>query len=196
MKQPPEYPVTGSETKVCRLLKTLYGLKQSGRRWYPYLVEIMRLLGFLQCEVDQAVFYRRKGTSLIIVLVHVDDCTIVATSMHLIENFKAAIAKHVEISVLGELHWILGIEVRCERENKKIFLSQRAYLDSILCRYGLDELKPVSLPMETSIKLTSAQSPSNTEEIARMRNVPYHEATCEPQLFGHIRQELDMFVRV
>ena len=176
MKQPPEYAVTGSESKVCRLLKTLYGLKQSGRRWYQCLVEIMRELGFLQCEVDQAVFYRRKGTALIIVLVHVDDCTIVATSMHLTENFKIAITKHVEISDLGELHWILGIEVRRERENKKIFLSQRAYLDSILRRYGLDELKPVSLPMETSIKLTTAQSPSNTEEIARMRNVPYHEA--------------------
>ena len=80
-------------------------------------------------------------------LVHVDDCTIVATSMLLIENFKAAIRKHVKISDLGELHWILGIEVRCERKNKTILLSQCAYLESILRRYGLDELKPVSLPM-------------------------------------------------
>lgn len=83
---------------------------------------------------------------------------------------------HVKISNLGELHWILGIEVCCERENKRIFLSQRAYLDSILHRYGLDKLRPVSLPMETSIRLTSAQSPSSTEEIAKMRNIPYHEA--------------------
>jgi hypothetical protein len=176
MKQPPGYATPGLHTKVCRLFKTLYGLKQSGRRWYQRLVEIMKSLGFLQCEVDQAVFYRRKGTGLIIVLVHVDDCTIAATSMLLIENFKKAMAKHVEISDLGELHWILGIEVRRERENKKIFLSQPAYLDSILRRYGLDELKPVSLPMETSIKLTSAQSPATTEETARMRNIPYHEA--------------------
>jgi Reverse transcriptase (RNA-dependent DNA polymerase) len=176
MKQPPGYADIDSQTKVCHLLKTLYGLKQSGRRWYQCLVEIMKSLGFLQCEVDQAVFYRRKGTALVIVLVHVDDCTIVATSKLLIDSFKISIAKHVEITDLGELHWILGIEVRRERENKRIFLSQRAYLDSILRRYGLDELKPVSLPMETSIKLTSAQSPSTTEEIARMRNVPYHEA--------------------
>ena len=176
MKQAPGYAAAGLQNKVCRLFKTLYGLKQSGRRWYQCLVEIMNSLGFLRCEVDQAVFYRRKGTALIIVLVHVDDCTIVGTSMVLIENFKAAIKKHVEISDLGELHWILGIEVRRERENKRILLSQRAYLDSMLRRYGLDELRPVSLPMETSIKLTSAQSPSSTEEIARMRNIPYHEA--------------------
>jgi hypothetical protein len=100
----------------------------------------------------------------------------VATSKLLIDSFKISIAKQVEITDLGELHWILGIEVRRERENKKILLSQRAYLDSILRRYGFEDVKPVSLPMETSIKLTSSQSPSTTEEIARMRNIPYHEA--------------------
>jgi len=58
MKQPPGYSVSAKNGKnlVCRLRKTLYGLKQSGRRWYQKLVEIMEKLGFSQCEVDQAVF--------------------------------------------------------------------------------------------------------------------------------------------
>ena len=156
MKQLPGYAAVGLETKVCHLLKTLYGLKQSGRHWYQCLVKIMKSLGFLQCEVDQAVFYRRKGTALMIVLVHVDDCTIVATSVTLIEIFKITITKHIEITDLGELQWILGIEVHHERENKKILLLQCAYLNSILHRYGFEDIKPISLPMETSIKLTSA----------------------------------------
>ena len=46
----------------------------------------------------------------------------------------------------------------------------------MLCCYGFDDLKPVSLPMETSIRLTTAQSPSTTQEIAHMRNIPYQEA--------------------
>ena len=156
MRQPPGYAINGIETKVCHLLKTLYGLKQSGQHWYQFLVEIMKLLGFLQCKVDQAVLYSRKGTALIIFFVHVDDCTIVAMSMHLIDSFKASIKKHVEISNLGELHWILGIEVHCECENKRIHLSQCAYLNSILQRYGFEDIKPISLPMETSIKLILA----------------------------------------
>jgi hypothetical protein len=63
---------------VCLLLKTLYGLKQSGCRWYQRLVEIMTDMKFLRCTVDQAVFYQRdKGKGiLIIVLVHVDDCCV------------------------------------------------------------------------------------------------------------------------
>jgi hypothetical protein len=133
-------------------------------------------LGFTRCEVDQAVFFRRREKELTIVLVHVDDCTIVATSQPLIDGFKIAIRKHVEITDLGEIHWILGIEVRRVRENRQIFLSQHSYIESTLRRYGFDDLKPVSLPMETSTRLSSAQSPSTTEEFAKMRNIPYHEA--------------------
>ena len=122
------------------------------------------------------MFFWREGNSFIIVLVHVDDCTIVAMSQPLIIKFKIEITKHVDITNLGELHWILGIEVRRIHEEHIIFLSQCSYLESILRRYGLDELKPVSLPMETNAHLTSAQSPSTTEEFACMWNIPYHEA--------------------
>ena len=175
MKQPPGYT---QGNLVCKLQKTLYGLKQSGRRWYQKLVEIMTKLLFLRSEIDQAVFYRRDigRNLLIIVLVHVDDCSIVATTQPLINTFKIEIKKHVEITDMGELHWILGIEVKCIREERKIFLSQHSYIDAILRRYGLDELKPVSIPMNTNVRLNSSQSPTTTDDIAAMRNVPYHEA--------------------
>ena len=176
MKQPPGYPVSSNLGEVCRLKKSLYGLKQAGRRWYQKLVEIMEKLGFKRCDVDQAVFYRRMGSTLIIVLVHVDDCTIAGTSISLILRFKIEIAKYVTITDLGELHWILGIEVKCVRERRTIHLSQRSYINSMLRRYGFEDLKPVSLPMEASIRLTSAQSPTTTQQIAHMRNIPYQEA--------------------
>ena len=111
MRQPPGYEE--SKGQVLRLLKSLYGLKQAGRRWYQKLVEIMTNLGFARCEGDQAMFYRRsedKGT-FIIVLVHADDCTIVGKSKKLIECFKTELAKYVDITNLGNLHWILGIKV-------------------------------------------------------------------------------------
>jgi Reverse transcriptase (RNA-dependent DNA polymerase) len=58
MSQPPGYPAPNSAGKVCRLRKTLYGLKQSGRRWYQKLVDIMLKLVFSRCDVDQAVFFK------------------------------------------------------------------------------------------------------------------------------------------
>lgn len=82
----------------------------------------------------------------------------------------------MDITDLGELHWILGIEVKCIREQKKILLSQRFYIDSILCRYGFNDLTPVSTPMDPNFQLTSAQSPTTTDDIAKMHDIPYHEA--------------------
>ena len=79
MKQAPGYEEVGEDgvVKVLRLWKSLYGLKQAGRRWYQKLVAIMTKLGFLLCEGDQAVFYRRceRTHVLIVMLVHIDDCS-------------------------------------------------------------------------------------------------------------------------
>jgi hypothetical protein len=177
MKQPPGYPAPNSTGQVWHLRKTLYGLKQSGRRWYHKLVEILvEHLGFTRCDVDQAVFFRHEGRNLIIILVHVDNCTIAATTITLILNFKKKISEHVEITDLGELHWLLGIEIRRDRERHSIHLSQCSYIDSIIRRYNLQDLKPVSTPMETNLRLSSSQSPSTTAEFAQMRDIPYHEA--------------------
>ena len=65
MRQPPDYASRDHPNQVCRLLKTLYGLKQSGRRWYQKLVNILvGTLGFTRCDVDQAVFFKRSGAEL------------------------------------------------------------------------------------------------------------------------------------
>ena len=136
----------------------------------------MAALKFERSEVDQAVFYRRVGSQSMIILVHVDDCTIIAPNLPLIQVFKAQIAKQVKITDLGELHWLLGIEIKRNRELRTIHLSQRAYIQSILQRYNLHELKPVSVPMDPSARFSTAQAPSTTQEFAAMRNVPYHEA--------------------
>ena len=75
----------------------------------------MSKLGFVRCESDQVVFYRRCDMMrvLIVVLVHVDNCTIMGKNLVLVEWFKAEIVKYVEITDMGALHWILGIKVHC-----------------------------------------------------------------------------------
>ena len=107
---------------------------------------------------------------------NVDDCTVVGTSHDLIVKFKVEITKHIDITDLGEIHWILGIEIIWNCEQHTIHLSQCSYIESSLHCYGFEDAKPVSLPMDTATKLTTSQSPSTTEEIAWMQNIPYHEA--------------------
>ena len=180
MKQPPGYSAHNSSGKVCHLLKTLYGLKQSGCHWYQKLVEILvKCLEFVRSNVDQAVFYHHSGHNghaTIIVVVHVDNCTIAASALSLVITFKCEIAQYVEITDLGELHWLLSIEIRRDHDHQTIHLSQRSYIDSIITWYNFQDLKPVSMPMETSNRLSTSQAPATTLEIAKMHDIPYLEA--------------------
>src|SRR5258705_12410060 len=114
MRLPPGYSPEGLGSQVLRLKRTLYGLKQSGHRWYQKLTWIfVDSMGFIRCDVDQAVFFKRKGDDLTIVVVHVDDCTIAATTTALVIEFKTALRKHVEVTDLGELHWHLDVLAEC-----------------------------------------------------------------------------------
>jgi hypothetical protein len=74
MQQPPGYVVEGHEKHVLRLKKTLYGLKQSGRRWYEKLQGVLSEFEMKRCEVDHAVFVRHYDDGgIVVIVVHVDD---------------------------------------------------------------------------------------------------------------------------
>ena len=178
MQHPPGYKSPDTGTRVLHLVKTLYGLKQSGHRWYQKLSSVFKSLGFTQCGVDQAVYFKVVVTKgkLTVVVVHVDDCMIVANTICLINELKASLSKHFEVTDLGELHWMLGIEVKCNRPGHLVHLSQHAYIDTILRRYNLADLKPLSTPMDHQVRLSSDQAPASAAECAMMRDVPYREA--------------------
>jgi hypothetical protein len=95
---------------------------------------------------------------------------IAAPSKQLISHFKAKISEQVEITDLGELHWLLGIEVR--RNIPFIFPSD----PTILRHFNLDDLKPTSTPMQPGLLLYGSQTPKTTAEWAQMRDTPYREA--------------------
>ncbi len=125
MQHPPGYKSYDAGNHVLHLMKTLYGLKQSGCRWYQKLSSIFLSLGFQQCSVNQAIFHKsdKCKKELTIVAVHINDCTIATTNMHLVEDFKASLCRHVEVTDLGALHWMLGIEIRQDWEAGTVHLS-------------------------------------------------------------------------
>ena len=97
---------------------------------------------------------------LVIIVVHVDDCTITSSKQELIDELKTRIKEFVEITDMGELHWLLGIEVKRDQEAHTILLSQHSYIDSIVCCFGFEDLKPITTPMDPNVKLSTAQNPS------------------------------------
>ena len=147
------------------------------RRWYEKLRELLEEAGFRRCESDHAVFIRCKGDTLGIITIHVDDMMIVASSVHLVQEIKRQLKGKVEISDLGKIHWLLGFEVQHNCSARTLSLSRKSYIDSVVKRYGLEDAKPLSTPMDPSACLSKAHLPSTPKEFADMRDMPYCEAT-------------------
>jgi hypothetical protein len=178
MHHPLGYKVPNTGTHILCLIKTLYGLKQSGCQWYQKLTSIFVKLGFKQCTVDQAIYFRAvivKG-KLTVMVVYVDNCSIVATTIQLVEELKAGLCEHFEVTDLGELHWMLGIKVKHDCPGQVVHLSQHAYIDIILHRYNLDNFKSLSTPIDHQVQLSLEQVPASTAECAMICNVSYCKA--------------------
>ena len=113
-------------------------------------------------------YWRSTDSALVIIVVHVDDCTIASSKRELIDDLKMRIKEFVEITDMGELHWLLGIKVKRDQEARTILLSQCSYIDSIVRRFGFKDLKPITTPMDPNVKLSTAQNPSTGAQYAAM----------------------------
>ena len=109
MEQPPGYEEENRREYVLRLLKTIYGLRQASRKWYEIVCRLMTELGFTRSESDPAVFYWHEGNDRMVIVVHVDDCTIVGNSQELIDDCKRKINAKYAMTDLGPTSWVLGI---------------------------------------------------------------------------------------
>ena len=121
MEQPPGFVAQGEYGKVCKLKKSLYGLKQSPRAWFGKFSQAIEKFGMKQRKADHSVFYRNEKGILILLIVYVDDIIITGNDGSGISALKTFIHSQFHTKELGELKYFLGIEVI--RENGKICLS-------------------------------------------------------------------------
>jgi len=153
----------------------LYGLKQARRRWYDTLSRTLADLGFQKTHADPGVFSTHSGGTLLILTVHVDDCIIIGNSSTAIANFKEQIHQCYAMTDIGPIHWLLGIKVTHNRDARTLSLSQESYTNTILTCFNMANANPVKCPMAPGAIFSTDQCPTDAQEIAHMRKIPYHE---------------------
>ena len=151
MQQPAGYEIPGKEMLVCKLKKSLYGLKQSPRCWNKSFQDFMLNLQFKPSSADPCVFIQAGIKSMAIVAVYVDDLIVMSTIPEELNAVKKALSGKFRMKDMGPLHYCLGVSVVQNAEG--IWLHQKQYILSMLQKYGLMDAKPVSTPADLSVKL-------------------------------------------
>ncbi|KAG6428050.1 hypothetical protein SASPL_112298 [Salvia splendens] len=153
---------SGSGQLVCRLTKSLYGLKQASRQWYLKFSQVLSGFGLTQSASDHSLFYKYSASgSYFGIVIYVDDILVASSEASLISDFKTFLAEHFKFKDLGYPKYFLGIEIA--RNKSGIFVSQHKYALDLVSDAGLLGCKPASTPMD-SIKQLQADAGPQLED--------------------------------
>ena len=160
MEQPPGYVQEGKEKLVCKLKKSLYGLKQSPRCWNEKLTQHVKSLGFEESGADPCIFTRRKNQKVEIIAIYVDDLIAITETDEEMRRLKKSLTSTFKMKDLGELYYCLGINFY--RTKDSLYMCQSQFIHRLLEKYGLSDTNTVATPMDSNVKLVEDDGYSKT----------------------------------
>ncbi|CAN1753150.1 Retrovirus-related Pol polyprotein from transposon TNT 1-94 [Linum perenne] len=159
--QPPGFEDSDFPLHVCRLNKALYGLKQAPRAWYDKLSSFLLDQGFSQGSVDKTLFCKTEKSDLLLVQIYVDDIIFGSRNSLMCANFSSAMQSSFEMSLMGELNYFLGLQIK--QYPTGTFICQSKYCRNMLTKFKMDNLKSSPTPMSTTCKLDTDPSGSEVD---------------------------------
>ena len=149
---PDGYSQPGKEHLVCRLKRSLYGLKQSPRCWNTAFTDYLESISLVQSEADPCVFVGTVDT-VTVVAVYVDDLVLIAKTTNELQKVKDSLTSRFKMKDMGKIHYCLGISIKQDEERKCLRMHQKQYIENMLEKYHLTDANTVSTPADLSVKL-------------------------------------------
>jgi transposase InsO family protein len=162
VKQPPGFEHPKFPNHVFKLQKALYGLKQAPRAWYARLKTFLLENGFKMGSVDKTLFLLRQGNDSLIVQIYVDDIIFGGSSHFLVAKFAESMSKEFEMSMMGELTFFLGLQIKQTQEGT--FVHQGKYTIDVLKKFDMADAKPISTPIPTSAALDADEDGESVDQ--------------------------------
>ena len=172
MEQPEGFVNEDQPDFVCKLNKSLYGLKQAARCWNISIDNYLMSSGYKKCSADSCVYIKSvKSESgkidFVIIAIYVDDMIFFSNNTKMLEKEKSDLAKKFRVEDLGELHYVLGMCIKRNRRLRTLSITQTKYLEGLLKRLNMENCKPVSTPLEPNTKyqpLAEDEKPVDVKE--------------------------------
>jgi transposase InsO family protein len=147
VEQPPGFEDERYPDHVCNLSKALYGLKQAPRAWYECLRDFLIANTFKVGKADPTLFTKTCDGDLFVCQIYVDDIIFGSTNQKSCEEFSRVMTQKFEMSMMGELNYFLGFQVKQLKD--VTFISQMKYTQDLIKRFGMKDAKPAKTPMVT-----------------------------------------------
>ena len=148
---------TGDSPKqACRLIITIYGLKQAPRAWYGKINKFFSESGFTRSNEDHSLYVH--GTRRVIILLHVDDLVLAASTLEDISWIKKMLRAEFEMTDLGELTSFIRVQITQDRHRRTLIVSQSSYISRVLEDHGMGWCAAVATPVETGTRLQKPEA--------------------------------------
>ncbi|CAM8877543.1 unnamed protein product [Rhodiola kirilowii] len=154
MTQPENFVSKDAENMVCKLKKSIYGLKQASRQWYFKFHQIVVSHGFEANSMDECVYHKFCGSRHIFLVLYVDDILLATNDVTMLEDTKSFLSKHFEMKDFGDASFVLGIQIHRDHSRGILGLSQRNYIEKVLARFGMQTCMPLDTPVSKEDKFS------------------------------------------
>ncbi|KAL5716460.1 hypothetical protein ACHQM5_018147 [Ranunculus cassubicifolius] len=153
MVQPPGFQDPSRPHHLCKLQKSIYGLKQSPRAWYSSLSEALVSMGFSLSSADHSLFVFQQQEDIIYLLVYVDDILLTGNNPGTCGTVIEHLQKHFAVKNLGPIHYFLGLEIT--KTSNGYFINQAKYATDLLARTSMTNANSSPTPCTTTTRLDS-----------------------------------------
>jgi hypothetical protein len=161
MHQPEGYH-EGTDNLVCKLNKSLYGLKQGANEWNRKLHDTLSQHNFRQSPNDPCLYTKKVNSDWMFLSIHVDDLIVASTSDEMLKGFEQDMKGHFIMKELGKLNNYIGMQI--EQDTDGLFLMhQRSYIEKKLNEFNLSDGKPSKIPLDTGYQ--KQQNSSSSEDM-------------------------------
>ena len=174
MAQPEGFIKSGQEHKVCKLVKSIYRLKQARRVWYETISKtLQKKLGFHQLHSDAGVHVlrQREGDHEIILILYVDDLLIMGNSQPMIHSIKKQLMAAYQMKDLGAAASYLGIRITRDRKRRSIWINQEDYIHNALTCFNLLNANDTKTPLPEGVHLVATTEPTPPEKLTRYQQL-------------------------
>ncbi len=154
MAQPEGFVAPGREMEVCRLIKSIYGIKQAPRAWNTRFNDFLVTFGLTRSVADPCIYFRHQGEELTILAIFVDDGLVCSNRKESLQRIIEHLKKRFQIRTMNADRF-LGLEISRDRQKKELTVAQSQFILVLLKKFRMENCNPKSILSDPHTQISS-----------------------------------------